>query len=230
MAVRGVYTTDSAKMTLPTPGPRAATSPIAIPPRDVRSIVLAPTSSEIWAPCRTRLYTSRPNSSVPSRFLALGAFRRSAGLSRRGSCVDIAPASNAAMTTTASIAAPTVMLRLRPNRRIHAPRPAARGSAAAARSAAASLIADSRVDDHVERVDRQIDEYVGRRGDQDHALHDRVVPPQHRRDDQASEPGNVEHDLGHHGAADQDRHRDADDRDDRHQRIAQGVDIDDPPL
>src|SRR5262245_9107398 len=154
-----------------------------IPPRDVRSIVLAPTSSEIWAPCRTRLYTSRPNSSVPSKFRALGAFKRSAGLSRRGSCVDIAPASNAASTMTASIAAPTVMFRLRPSRRTHARRrPFSRG-AAAVRSAAASLIADPRIDDHVERVDRQVDQDVGRRGYQDHALYHRIIAAEHRRDD-----------------------------------------------
>src|SRR5437588_768985 len=121
-----------------------------MPQSEVRIIVVAPTSSDTWAPCRTRLYTSRPNSSVPRKFAALGAFRRSAGLSRRG--------------------------------------------------------------------------------DQDHALHDGIGAAQHRGDDQAPEPGNVEDDLGDHGAADQDRHRDPDDGDDRDERIAERVYPHDGPL
>src|SRR5262249_14244859 len=122
-------------------------------------MVVTPTSSETWAPCRTRLYTSRPNSSVPSRFRALGAFRRSAGLSRRGSCVETTSANSAARITTAKMPAPRTMLRFLAKRPI-------------------SLIADPRIDDHVERVDRQVDEDVSGGGHQNHALHHGIVATQ----------------------------------------------------
>src|SRR4029450_1469189 len=127
------------------------------------------------------------------------------GLCRWGSWVETTPASSAARTTTARTVEPTAMLRLRAKRRI-------------------SLIADPRIDDHVERVDREVDEDVGRGGDQDHALHHRVGAAQPRRDDRGPEAGDVEDDLGHHGAADEDRHRDPDDGHDRHERVAKSVD------
>jgi len=44
------------------------------------------------------------------------------------------------------------------------------------------------------------------------------------------EPGDVENDLGHHGATDQDRHRDADHGDHRHERIPKRVDPHDGSL
>src|SRR5438132_4647442 len=193
-----------------------------MPQSEVRIIVVAPTSSDTWAPCRTRLYTSRPNSSVPRKFAALGGFRRWAGSRRRGSWVEITLARSAARITTARIEAPTAMFRLRTACRRHVGRAGA-SAAATAVVAAPSAITDPRVDEDVEHVHHQIDEHVRRRGDEDHALHDRVVPAQHRTDDQPAEPGNGEHDLGHHGAADQDRHRDPDDRDDRPERIAGGL-------
>ena len=50
---------------------------------------------------------------------ALGGFSRCAGLSRRGSCVEITLARSAAKITTARIAAPTAMFRLRAAYRRH---------------------------------------------------------------------------------------------------------------
>src|SRR5215471_10747926 len=142
-----------------------------MPQSEVRIIVVAPTSSETWAPCRTRLNTSRPNSSVPNKFAALGAFRRRAGLRRRGSWVEMTPASSAARITTARIAAPTTMFRFWTACRRHV----GRAGMAAVRTAAPSAIADPRIDEDVEHVDHEIDEHVRGRGDQDHALHDRIV-------------------------------------------------------
>src|SRR5215470_2966199 len=142
-----------------------------MPQSEVRIIVVAPTSSETWAPWRTRLNTSRPNSSVPRKFVVLGGLRRWAGFSRRGSCVEMTPASSAARMTTARIAAPTAMFRFRAAYR----RQVGRAGGAAVRTAAPSAIADPRVDEDVEHVDREIDQYVRGCGDQDHALHDRIV-------------------------------------------------------
>src|SRR5947199_7250753 len=171
-----------------------------MPQSEVRIIVVAPTSSDTRAPCRTRLYTSRPNSSVPRKFAALGAFRRWAGLSRRGSWVEMTPASSAARITTARIAAPIAMLRLRAACRRQVGR------------APGSAIADPGVDEDVEHIDHEIDQHVCGGGDQDNALHDRIVSAQDCRDDQPPEPGGVEDERGYGRAADQDRHRAPDDR------------------
>src|SRR4030095_17223956 len=91
------------------------------------------------------------------------------------------------------------------------------GGAAAARAAASAMadpsaIADPRIDEDVEDVHCQIDQHVRGGGDQDHALDDGVVAAEHRGDDQAPEPGNVEHDLGDEGAAAEDCHGDPDAR------------------
>src|SRR5215510_11626711 len=153
---------------------------MTMPQSEVRIIVVAPTSSDTCAPCRTRLYTSRPNSSVPRRFAALGGFRRWAGLRRRGSWVEMTSARSAARITTARIPAPTAMFRFRAACR----RQVGRAGVAAVMTAEPSAIADPRVDEDVEHVDHEIDQHVRGRGDEDHALHDRIVTAQHRRDDQ----------------------------------------------
>src|SRR3954468_21680638 len=72
-------------------------------------------------------------------------------------------------------------------------------------------IAHARVDQGVADVDREVDEHVGGREEQRHALDDRVVAAQDGVDGQAAEAGNREHGLGHDDAADQEPEADADD-------------------
>src|SRR5437660_12691811 len=105
------------------------------------------------------------------------------------------PASSAARITTARIPAPTAMFRFRAAYRRHVGR------------APASAIADPRIDEDVEDVDHEIDQYVRRRGDQDDALHHRVVAAQYRGEDEAPQAGHVAADLGADGPAEQERHR-----------------------
>ncbi len=67
---------------------------------------------------------------------------------------------------------------------------------------------------HVGHVDQEIDHHHDE-GDQHHqVLHDRIVAPQDRLDEEAGHAGNVEHRLGDDQAADEEGRLDADDGDD----------------
>src|SRR6266545_4339296 len=203
-----------------------ATRPTMMPPTDVSNMVVTPTSSEMRLPWRTRLQTSRPNSSVPRKCRALGAWSRAAGSSRVGLCVESTPASSAASTKARRIRAPATTLRLARVRRSQRGRVdgAAALTVGARTSTVASVIADPRIDQRVQQVDPEIDEHVGRGRDEDDPLHHRVVTPQNRRNDEAAQTRDVEDDLRDDGAPDQHGGRDADDRDDGHERVAKGVD------
>src|SRR5919106_815844 len=173
-----------------------------MPPTDVSTMVTPPTSSDTRAPYTTRLHTSRPNSSVPRKFVPLGGFSRLTGSSRVGSWVATRPAASAAASMSTKIAVPTTTLGLRRSR---------------------LPIADPRIDEDVEHVDHEVDEHVRGGGDEDDALHDGVVAAQDRRDDQAAEAGDVEDDLGDDRSADQDGGGDPDHGDHRHHRVAEAV-------
>src|SRR5499433_3878876 len=176
-----------------------------MPPKEVSSIVLTPTRSEMRLPWSTRLQTSRPNSSVPRMWVALGGLSREAGDSRVGLYEESTPASSAAAMKTSRMSAPVTTLRLPRRRRSQRGRVA--GAAARAvgtrTSTAASVIADARVDERVEEIHAQVDEHVGGGGDEDHALDHGVVAAENRRDDEPSQPRNVEDDLRDDGAANQ---------------------------
>ena len=69
----------------------------------------------------------------------------------------------------------------------------------------------------------EVDHNVDEREQQDDRLDGRIVARQHGVDRQPAEARDREDALGHDDAADQQRHAEADDRDDRHRRIAQGM-------
>ncbi len=83
----------------------------------------------------------------------------------------------------------------------------------------ARSISDPRIDHRIENVDGEVHQDVGKAEQQHDALDDRVVAAQDGIDREAAEPGNGEYALGDHGAADQERDADADDRHDRHRGI-----------
>src|SRR5690242_7561609 len=103
---------------------------------------------------------------------------------------------------TTSSTRPTTVARRRTRRVSHSgPRratSAGRGSARtligarSARPASASLVSNSGIEDDVGEVDGEVHEHVEARDADDHALDDGIVAPQHRGDDQAAEPGDVE--------------------------------------
>src|SRR5262245_1313287 len=86
-----------------------------------------------------------------------------------------------------------------------------------------------RVEPTVEQVDRKIDENKAG-GDKEYETLDEIEVAACRRiDEQFADAVDVEHLLGHHQAADQERKLETDHRDDGQQRIAQGVSTHDQP-
>src|SRR5262245_57588618 len=123
-------------------------------------------------------------------------------------------------------AAPSGFLRAKRARAIHGPG-RGRAPAATAISARLTAIADARIENAVEHVDEQVAEDHDH-GDEHHeVLHDGIVAPEDRLDQEARDPRQVEHGLGDYEAADQERELDPDDGDDGQQRVLQGVAPDD---
>src|SRR5690606_24390318 len=77
-------------------------------------------------------------------------------------------------------------------------------------------VADAGIEEGIGDVDRQIDEDVDQREQQDHPLDDGIVALQHRVDDEPAEAGDVEDGLGDDHTADQGSDADADYSHDRH--------------
>src|SRR5215471_3101505 len=201
-----------------------------------------PTTSDSRAPYTTRLSTSRPTSSVPNQCVALGRLRRTATSIRAGS-----PAMNGASTATTEIAtmitAPASVILRRDNRESH--RGIARDSRVASASSigrlAGSLTAmrtapdcspvlHARIDHEVREVDREVNEHGHARDAQYDALDDGIVTSQYGRDDESSETGDVEDRLDDDGPRQQYGEADADDRDRRNERVAEGMLVDDQAL
>src|SRR3989442_276649 len=82
----------------------------------------------------------------------------------------------------------------------------------AARAVVLISITYPRIEQHVRKIDRQIDQHVDRGKNQDHALDDGIVAAQDGVDGEAADAGQREHCLGDNGAADQQCDAHADDR------------------
>src|SRR5438034_2078570 len=210
------------------------------------STTAAPTSSESRAPYTTRLQTSRPTSSVPNQCVAPGAVSRAETSMRNGSSA-ISGASTPTTVVMASNARPTTVARRRTKRTSQRARrrtgSAGLGSASTLMAGRDeprrganravkwfSLISDPGIEDDVREIHREIDEHVNAGDADDDALDDGIVAPQHRRDDQAPQAGNVEDLLDDHRAGNQDRERDADDGHGRDHRVLERVLVDDGTL
>src|SRR6266545_4960450 len=76
--------------------------------------------------------------------------------------------------------------------------------------AMASVVPDARVEHGVEQVDHEIDHHIDRGQQHDHALDQRKVVVGHALHEQLADPVEVEHLLGDHQPADQERKLDAD--------------------
>src|SRR5690625_161697 len=93
--------------------------------------------------------------------------------------------------------------------------------------AARSVIAHPGVEEAVGQVDQQVDQHEQEREHQDRALDDGEVAGVDRLDDEAADAGPGEHDLGHHGTAEQRSELYADDGDDRQQGVAESMLVND---
>src|SRR2546426_11393105 len=130
----------------------------------------------------TREKMSRPNSSVPNGCTRDGASNWLVNACSMGSTGASAGANAAAAMTPVTMIAPATKLECVNSRRHE--RAARRRDVrrATVPAVAISLVPDPRIQIDVEHVDKQISHHEDRRRDEDHALHEGVVPRQHARD------------------------------------------------
>src|SRR5262245_1558560 len=120
------------------------------------------------APWSTRLSTSRPYWSLPSRNAEPGGFRASRGAVRMGSRGLSQGAPTASRTSSVRIARPTSAPRWRRSRLVEA---------------------DPRVDEGIGEVDHEVDEDVGRGHEEDRSLDQGKVLVEDAADQEPADPG-----------------------------------------
>src|SRR5438128_11439413 len=127
--------------------------------------------------------------SVPSQKSADGGFRRLAGETACGSIVPSHGARNAMATMTMSMTPPTSAV----GWRLNASRKRRHGgdtdlvATGAARAVVLISITYPRMEQHVRKIDRQIEQPVDRGKNQDHALDDGIVAAQDGVDGEAAD-------------------------------------------
>src|SRR5437016_9858522 len=127
--------------------------------------------------------------SVPNQKSADGGFKRLAGETPGGSIVPSQGARNATATMTMSMTPPMSAVGWRRNasrKRRHVG-----DTDLVATGAASTVVLISvtypRIEQHVRKIDRQIDQHVDRGKNEDHALDDGIVAAQDRVDGEASD-------------------------------------------
>src|SRR5215475_1394962 len=168
------------------------------------------TSIEILAPKMSRLSTSRPNSSLPSGWAALGGASERSGFGSSGSYGAMSGATTATTTKRARIPPPIRMRRFRRRRPPDLVSPILdlllpRLACAVLCSVAISgpTVPDARVEIRIEQVDEQVDQHECQRDDQHDTLHHRVVAAVRGRDQQGAHSWPGEDVLDDHGSAQQ---------------------------
>src|SRR5450755_26279 len=227
-----------------------ASKPIGTPSDSEMHTETSPARSDARAPQMTRDATSRPISSVPNKWVAVGGLRTSLHDVWRGSCGAIVGASTAITTKNTTTPSPSMAPRRRLRRRRTRWRGVSSRSAGMSSASVATwlsnkpnelpsrspdkspspLSSQTRVDDEVREVGEQVEEDVCGRSEQHHALHDAVVAIEDGVHDQLAEAGDAEHLLGQHSAGKQRPEFERTERDDRDQRISKRVLEDDHPL
>src|SRR5690348_8365807 len=204
-----------------------------------------PTISEVRDPKMTRARRSRPSSSVPSRWPAVGP--------RRGALSPMASGSWSGRTLAASAARmisatqPIEIQKPAPSRfatktgsagptaPLTAPGIAAIGAAAATTASVSrgsdgeSRTADPGIQERVEQVDEQVDDDETAGHQHGRGRHDQVVARVDGVDREQPQPGHLEDVLDDERAADQRAHVQAADRDQGERRGPERVAQEDPP-
>src|ERR1700694_6065941 len=93
----------------------------------------------------------------------------------------------------------------------------------AAKVVAPISIAYTRIEKNVRQVDQEVDQYIDRGKNKNHALNDGIVAAQDRVDRQPSDSRQREYGFGHDRAADQQRDTHADDGHDGYRRVLERV-------
>src|SRR5262245_6720399 len=124
-------------------------------------------------------------------------------------------APSARIASRARMPAPSIAPRWRANRR--------------ATPGPASAEADARIGESIGDVDEDVDEHVCRRHEEHAALHEREVLGEDPADDETAEAGTAEDRLHDHGAGEEIAELQAEDGDDRYQRVLERVPHHDAP-
>src|SRR5438046_4811951 len=132
--------------------------------------------------------------SVPNQKSADGGFRRLAGETACGSIVPSRGARNATATITIRMTPPmsAVGWRLNASRNRRHVGDTDLVATGAASAVVLMSITYPRIEQHVRKIDRKIDQHVDRGKNQDHALNDGIVAAQDRGDGEASDAGQRE--------------------------------------
>src|SRR6516225_11138129 len=195
----------------------AATRPSASPVPSPTRTTPTPAPSEMAAPCTTRVRMSRPNSSVPMRWLGDGGWSLAGTSMRIGFPVNAGPATattnrNASRTPPTHPLAPS-WIRRRDRRDRPLRNPAGGGA----------LVSNARVEESIGHIRQHVEGREHHREQQDGALHEHVVARRERLDGQVADPGPGEHGLRDHRAAEQISGFQRRDRDDGDERVRERV-------
>src|SRR5262245_4452484 len=181
----------------------------------------------------TRERMSRPNSSAPSQYCAPGLWRLSMSRCWIGSRGANQGAPIAVIASSATMTRPTRASRLRNSRLRASPRKLAAtvrsGSDAASATVAMravdrlSLARDAGIEGAVREIHDQVHEDERHGKEQHRALQQDVVAREDRLDHEPAKPRPCEDRLGQHGAAHELPRLEAEQRQDRDQRVAERV-------
>src|SRR3990172_1385499 len=171
-----------------------------------------------------RLKTSRPNSSVPSRWAPPGGCSRFEGWARgsKGEISGAATASTMNPTTNRTPTSPTGW-RITCRTISASPLRGRRAAPGVIRAVAASVIADPWIEIGVDQIDEQVDHDEDDRDEKYPGLDDRVVPLIDPVEDQPADAGHAEDLLDHDRPAQQVADLDPLNRDDRDRRVLKRV-------
>src|SRR5438132_11907607 len=171
--------------------------------------------SEMRAPYRMRERMSRPSSSRPSPWLHDGPASAPSSCCFSGSWGATQGPKAAMRRKNSTRASPATAARLRVKRR-HA--------------AAAGLVLDAGIGIAVQDVGGQIHENGDEGHEEDRALDHRNIPPPDRFDDEPADAGEGEHGLHEYRSREHEPELQGHHRDDRQERVAEGVARDDHAL
>src|SRR5216684_1285447 len=192
----------------------------------------SPATSETRVPQITRESTSRPTLSVPRRWARLGLARTLPRSCLKGSWGDTMGASTATMSAASITTTPRGARRVRAACRSTTHRRSRTGTEVAAHTmtGAGSAISDPRIDPAIEEIHEQVAQDEADGDEQDHPLHQRVVPREDRVHHEAAHPRQGEDILGDHRPSDQGAELETQHGDDGDEGILQDVAADDAPF
>src|SRR3972149_8859670 len=212
-----------------------------------RNTLLKLTTRETLAPWIRRLRMSRPNRSVPSKLAEVPPSIHAGGARRRGrscsngSCGAIHGPNTATSKNAITVTVPITPLGS-PNSALKKAKPAVASATCCVLAdteataetgdscTLASTIPDPRVNNGVQSINKDVDDYHYNRHNEYSGLHQRKIPPLHPEEDQTPKSRPAEDRLDDHAARNDLREPKGNQREDWDECVAQGMLEDDDSL